>query len=392
MKRYVMSSLLATLGAGLWADDGPSLPNGDVVGTFVSDSGYAIVGVTPVESWDRMTVLSWRRGGEVVPQDLDIAGKSMSLLHDDKLLIYGHRMVEGRGGLAYRVYRVRANGKLQLESEFDTDGFPAWKEEAWVEVSPDGEVWVAMANLREDGKSTTSGRHFAFGDLGSGRVRGKLALEYYPAAARLDDVTAFLILESSGPTVLASYAADLFVIRFGDGGGVLSRPVDQLRWVVRPRGGALDVVWQFHERVLWARRGSEWHAYDLWNVGYSLDFPQEPSATQPAEAGRPHPIRGFVEIERNGSRHRVKHSWQSLRFPDWREEHVSEWRSGALPVAVSPSGRHALVLEKGRTDERAYGTYMRSYALDRANVRPPVEAAFPDRQEKQADPRSKPGQ
>lgn len=388
MTRYLTVVLVGLFAAAVGA--GEDLPAGQVVGALVADSGQTVVGVTPADSWDSMTVLSLSGQGKGAVQSLDIAGKSMSALLDGRFLMYGHRIVDGRGGLAYRVYRVKDNGKVELEKEFSSHDLLAWREEAWVRVSADHEVWVAMANLYRGVKAATAGRHFAFGDLESGRIRSKVPLSFYTAPERLDDTAAFEILQSDGPTVLASYAGDLFVIRFGDG-GVQTRPVEHLRHVVRSRGGSLNVVWQYGERVLWARKGGEWLAYDSWNIGYGLEFPEEPFVRRSAAHGSPHPIRGFVEIERDGSRYRVKHSWRSPQFEDWREEHVSDWRDGPVPAAVSPNGRHALVLESRSTEEGGSVVHARRFGLEFLAAAPPVETA-PAGVEGQKDGHTEPGQ
>lgn len=126
--------------------------------------------------------------------------------------------------------------------------------------------------------------------------------------------------------------------------------------------------------MLWARKGDEWLAYDLSNVRYELAVPEVAFLRRSAH-GSPHPIRGFVEVEKDGSRHRVTHSWQSPRFADWREEHVSEWLNGPLPAAVSPNGRHALVLESRGTEEGESAVYARRIGLDLLPTLPPAEAA-----------------
>ena len=127
--------------------------------------------------------------------------------------------------------------------------------------------------------------------------------------------------------------------------------------------------------MLWARKGGEWLAYDLSNVRYDLAVPETPFLRRSAADGSPHPVRGFVQTEKDEGRWRVRHSWRSPRFEKWREEHVSEWRTGPPPLAVSPNGRHALVLESRSTEEGEAVTCASRFGLDLAPVDPPVPAA-----------------
>ncbi len=384
--RTVIFAALLTLTA--WAaratDEGALLPQGNLLGfgcCLITDSGHAVVGLDFPDVRGRMSVMIWK-GGEPRTQTLDLGGKWLALLPDDRVLMYGYKLVDGVDPHAdsythgdaffvHQVYRIRGSG-LQLEQEFleRTD-----VEMGYTRIAGDLKTWVRMENLHREAPNghMVYGRHFAIGTTKSGKTRRSEALELYPATLRDDDITAFEIVDSDGPILLASYAADLFLIRFRDY-GVDSRPVDLLRHVVHPRGGELDVVWQSEDRVLWARKGDEWLAYDLWNVRYELAVPEVPFLRRSAH-GSPHPIRGFVEIERDGSRFRVRHSWQSPQFENWREEHVSERRSGPLPVAVSPNGRRALVLERRSTEQGEAVTYASRFGLDLAPVVPPVPAA-----------------
>ena len=376
--------LLLTPIAAAAADGGVVLPPGRVVysqGCLVTDSGRSIVGLVSPAVRGRMSMVVWR-GGELQTHRLSIEGKRLELLDHDRILIWGYKLVDGVDPYAdsyehgdaiftHQIYRITGTGlKLVQELEEGSD------ESGWTRIADDLETWVTMKNLRPDppGARRVLGRHFAIGSVKSGKTRRTESLELYPASSREHDVTAFEILNPEGPILLASYAADLFLIRFHDY-GVHSLPVDHLRHVVHPRGGDLDVVWQSEDRVLWARKGGEWLAYDLWNVRYELAVPEVPFLRRSAADGSPHPIRGFVQTERDGGRWRVKHSWRSPQFENWREEHVSEWRRGPLPVAVSPNGRHALVLESRTTEEGERVTHARRFGLDLAPMLPPVEAA-----------------
>ncbi len=69
---------------------------------------------------------------------------------------------------------------------------------------------------------------------------------------------------------------------------------------------------------------------------------------------------------------------------------MSEWRDGPLPVAVSPNGRHALVLETRSTEEGESVMHARRFGLDLLPVLPPVEAV-PVETEGQEGVQKKPG-
>lgn len=69
---------------------------------------------------------------------------------------------------------------------------------------------------------------------------------------------------------------------------------------------------------------------------------------------------------------------------------MSESRNGPPPVAVSPNGRHALVLESRSTKEGGSVKVARRSGPDLAPVPPPVEAAPVDT-EGQLDVQKKPG-
>ena len=316
-------------------------------------------------------------------QTLDVGGKQLVLLPDDRIGMYGYKLVDGvdpfedsytygDAFFVHQVYRLKGSG-LHLERELKLA--PEDVEAGMTRITRNFKTWVRMKNLHREAPNghMVYGRQFAIGTTKSGKARRSEALELYPASLRDDDTSAFEIVDPDGPILLASYAADLLLLRFHDY-GVDSWPVDHLRHVVHPRGGDLDVVWQAEDRVLWARKGDEWLAYDLWNVGYELAVPEAPFLRRSAH-GSPHPIRGFVEIEKDGSRHRVKHSWRSPQSENWREEHVSEWREGPHPAAVSPNGRQALVLESRSTEEGENETYALRFGLDLAPERPPIEAA-----------------
>ncbi len=390
MRTAILAALLGlTALAAHAADGGAFLPPGRVFASrccLITDSGYAVVGLDFPDVRGRMSVAIWKRG-KPRTRNLHVGGKSLRLLRDGRIELYGYKLVNGvdpyedsyEHGDAYfvhQVYRIRGSN-LHLEREFEISANDV--ETGFTQITSDFKTWVRMANLYTRDRKTgriygVRGRHFTIGRTSSGKARRTEALEFYPDVHREHDETAFEIVDPEGPILLASYALDLFLIRFDDY-GVQSVPVDHLRYVVHPRGSDLDVVWQSEDRVLWARKGGEWLAYDLSNVRYDLAVPEAPFLRRSAADGSPHPIRGFVQTERDGGRWRVNHSWRSPQFETWREEHVSEWRSGPPPVAVSPNGRHALVLESRSTEEGEAVTYASRFGLDLAPVVPPVPTA-----------------
>lgn len=381
MRTAILAALLTMTGGVARAVDDPLLPPGNLLGQgccLITDLGHAVVGLDFPDVRGRMSLMVWK-GEEPGMQALDVGGKSLTLLPEGRIGLYGYKLVEGvdpyedsytygDAFFVHQVYRIKGS-RLHLERELRLA--PDDVEAGMTRITSDFKTWVRMENLRRETQrgSRVHGRRFAIETTRSGKTRRSEALELYPANLRDDDTSAFEILDPEGPVLLASYAADLFVVWFGDY-GASSRPVDHLRHVVHPYGGDLDVVWQPEDDVLWARKGSEWLAYDLWNVRYEYAVPEVPFLRRSA-SGFPHPIRGFVEIERDGSRYRVRHSWRSPQFADWREEHVSAWRGGPLPAAVSPNGRHALVLESGSTEEGGKVVHARRFGLDLAPALPP---------------------
>lgn len=390
MRTVVHAALLALASwAAHGADTSVSLPPGRLLASgasLITDSGHAVVGLDFPDVRGRMSVMVWK-GGKPRTQTLNVGGKRLRLLPNGRVGMYGYKLVDGvdpyedsyehgDAFFVHQIYRIKGSA-LHLEREFEISADDA--ETSSTKVASDFETWVRMANFftrdRKTGRTYgVRGRKFTIGTTESGKARRKEALEFYPASWWEGDESAFEIVDPDGPILLASYAADLFLIRFQEHGAD-SLPVDHLRYVVPPRAiRDLDVVWQPEDRVLWARKGDEWLAYDLSNVRYDLAVPEEPFLRRSAAEGSPHPVRGFVDIERDGSRYRVKHSWRSAHFANWREERVGEWRNGPLPVSVSPNGRHVLVLESRPTEEGETVTYARRFGLDLAPV-PPVEAA-----------------
>jgi len=57
---------------------------------------------------------------------------------------------------------------------------------------------------------------------------------------------------------------------------------------------------------------------------------------------------GSLETTRGENRYRIEHLWWSPGNPHLAERHVTPWQRGRAPnqAWVSPSGRHALVIEK----------------------------------------------
>ena len=357
-----------------------SVADGDFLGGFVTDRGRVVAAIRPSPELEqvRSTLVSWS-GGEAHEQEIDFVVKWLREISDGRFLAWGYREQGDDRLLGFRVYRVTPTA-FKLEREFDLD--PMWTDAAVVRVSDDLKVWVGMRDLypprTKRSHAKALGRDFGLGSMKSGTARRSVGVELFPTSPLEDDVGAFVILDSDGPTVLASYGTHLFLHRLSDG-GVESRPIDHLREVVHPRGGDLAVVWQDDDQVLWARSGDEWQAYDLWNLAYTFDVPREPFLRRKAASGRPHPARGFLEVQEDGDgRFRVRHSWQSPQFPDWKEERLSGWQSGKRPLdpIVSPNGRHFLAVASGRSEDGTFSTLARRVELTLAPPPLPPEAAL----------------
>lgn len=356
-----------------------SVADGDFLGGFVTDGGRAVVALDPSPDLEqiRSRLVSWS-GGEAHAQDVDFFVKRLREAPGGRFLAWGYRRQDDDHLWGLRVYRVTPSA-FKLEREFDLD--QEWTGAAWARASHDLTVWVGMRDLypprTKRSQAKALGREFAVGSMRTGKAKRTIGVELFPGSPLEDDVTAFVILDSDGPTVLASYSTHLFLHRLSDG-GVESRPIDHLREVVHPRGGNLAVVWQEDDQVLWARSGDEWQAYDLWNLAYAFDIPKEPFLRRKAESGRPHSTRGFVEVQEDGDgRFRVRHFWQSPQFPDWKEDRLSGWQRGKKPVEpiVSPNGRHFLVVERGQSEDGTFSTKARRVELSLAPPPLPPEVA-----------------
>jgi hypothetical protein len=372
-----------------------SVADGDFLGGFVTDGGRVVVAVEPSPELEeiRSTLVSWS-GGESHTEEIDFLVKRLRAAPEGRFLVWGYRRQDDDHLWGLRVYRVAPSG-FKLEREFDLDR--EWTGAAWAWASHDLTVWVGMRDLypprTKRWQAKALGREFAVGSMKTGKVRRKIGVELFPASPLEQDYVAFVILDSDGPTVLASYSTRLFLHRFSDG-GVESRPIDHLREVVHPRGGDLAVVWQEGDQVLWARSGDEWQAYDLWNLAYTFDVPREPFLRRKAASGRPHPTRGFVGIQEDGDGgFRVRHFWQSPQFPDWKEEHFSGWQRGKKPLEpiVSPNGRHFLAVESRRSEDGTFSMNARRVELTPAPQPLRQEAARQEHGEAQGPPKSADG-
>ncbi len=348
---------------------------------FVTDGGRAVVALRPSPELERVrsTLVSWN-GGEAHAEEIDFLVKSFRQASEGRFLAWGFRRQDDEHPWGFRVYRVTPSA-FKLEREVDLD--PKWMAEgSWAWTSHDLSVWVGMRNLYPQGTerlpAQALGREFAVGSMRTGKAMRTIGVELFPAYPLLHDTVAFVILNSDGPTVLASHSTHLFLHRLSRQ-GVESRPIDHLREVVHS-GSDLAVVWQEDDRVLWARSGDEWQAYDLWNLAYTFDVPREPFLRHKTASGRPHPTRGFVEVEEDGvGRFRVRYFWQSPQFPEWKEERLSGWQRGKRPFEpiVSPGGRHFLAIDSGRSEDGTYSTTARRVELTLAPPPLPPEAAAP---------------
>lgn len=375
-----------------------SIHDGDFFDGFITNAGRAVLAVGPpgdeAEEQPRSTLMSWS-GGKAHAQEIDFVVKRLREAPNGRILAWGYRgpreRLEAGSGwpgdenvLGFRVYRATPTA-FRLEREFDVDMQRV--DAGFMQVSDDLKVWVEMRDLYPPEAEPwhgggAIGRQFAIGSMKSGKPRRTIDVELFRAAPLMDDVSAFVILDSDGPVVLASYSTHLFLHRFTDDGGVESRPVDHLRFVVHPAGASLRVIWQQEDQVLWARSGDEWLAFDLWNLAYTFDVPREPFLRRKATGGGPHPTRGFVRLEEDGEgRFRVRHRWQSPRFPDWHEEHLSGWRdkkpreaSWRSQPIVSSNGRHFLHLESARSDDGVLATTVQRVGLAPASPPRPPEA------------------
>lgn len=295
-------------------------------------------------------------------------------LTDGRLLLGGILPPYSRGGygtVVYEIVRERVDGSVQLAWRWKGDGDGRWRESR-PEFSPDGQLWGDVSTLGTGPE--TSGRVFSFGFAPSNETQLGIPVEF-PELDRyfIDlDKPQFLILDSDGPLVLASYHNGAYVVRF-DAAAVrefryLANEVESTGW--RDNASTqLYLHWQPQERVLWGRGSASptWYAYDLNDVDLTVAEPVRAFLALTLR-GRPQPQRGFVALVQGEGRHRLLHLWfdprdgrRDIAIADVRSggaaavAHASEWLTGSAPTAglhpwdryslVSPNGQHAIVIE-----------------------------------------------
>lgn len=346
------------------------LPVGSVLEGVVNDDGSATLFV--LGERDSFLVDVTRTGVHTESQPTSTA--RIEFLSDGSLLVMSReepRDAKGNLAVVYRMVERRDNGKKTAwewnSLDFirqPTSHVPAFS------LSPDGRTWGTW------GFGSTDATEFVFGRRRSGRARAR---DTRVEVADLGDrdlavseskwpvAPDFVFLDSDGPVVLVPWSGGAYVLHFASNG---SSPYTV---PILFEGGVEEYAfrWQWKERVLWARTSLYWKAYNLWDLGLS-SMREEPFLVVEKSA-EPHPQRGAVRLATQEGRYRVEHLWRDPWAPA-QETHVSEWRSGR-PAAffVSPSGRHALVLETRESEEGESRTYAQLVELALTQPIPLVE-------------------
>ncbi len=356
--RRILALILALTSSGtpcLASDELPDIGDGRMFGHFIDDEGNVVLGVTYGRSNFEARLVRWT-ASDVKTLEVNHGGDFPILFKDigaapgggNEVRLHGVMVVDdsSHGEWVQQAYRLTNRSKLRRLWSIDAS---QWiHHETSLAFSPDGTMWGAMAHHPTKGLRT-EGRHFAFGSTKSANVKRRETLVFHEERRRLHD-TDFCFLSSDGPTLLAPYGNDVYLLRFTEF-GVDSRPIEQLEPVRAAFRGMLFVRWQADDRILWGNDGQEWAAWDLWDLGLS-GFPDEPFLRLESSSGEPHPVRGFVRKTVTDRGYRVEHLWQSPQAEHLNEHHASDWRPGKpISVSVSPNGRHAVALEEVREEK-----------------------------------------
>lgn len=358
---------------------GHRLPVGSVLEGVVNDDASATLFVLGKSGSFLVEVT--RTGVHSAPQPPSTV--RINFLGDDRFLFTsregpldakGHlphvyRFVEGRGNKRRTIWEWNSlDFPLQPSSDVPT-----------LVVSSDGSAWGTW------GSDTSDATAFVFGKPRFERARAR-GLRLETAALGHRDLAVseskwpmapdFIFLDSDGPVVLVPWTGGAYIVHFASNGSAYTTPI-------LFEGGTEEYAfrWQWKERVLWARTSLYWKAYNLWDLG--LSFIREEPFLVVENSAEPHQQRGAVRLVTQKGRYRIEHLWRDPWTPV-QESHVSEWRSGR-PAAffVSPSGRHAVVLETRGSEESERRTHAQIIELALVSPMPLIE---PDLEaEKSAD-------
>ena len=368
--RTALSMLVCSVcGAVALAASEVVLPAGKIVNGFVDDKGRALLVVQRGGHPRDGSVLVRLQGNKA--RRIALPGISVgrfSALSNGRLLLSGLEMSGGNGDAVKQIVGVGSRGEIRPYWKFSSREFDplTGSHGVPITVSGDGRAW----GLVDD-----SGTGFVFGRTRSRRT-GTRRSEIADVGSERDSATSglkwpiapgFLFLDSDGPVILTPWSGGAYILHFAtNGSSPYAVPIlfgDGIE--------EYDFRWQWEERVLWVRTSLYWKAYNLWDLGLS-PMQEEPFLVV-EKAAEPHPQRGAVQLATQKGRYRVEHLWRDPWAPT-EESHVSEWRSGR-PAAffVSPSGRHAIVLESRESEEGGSRTYAELVALTLVPPIPPIE-------------------
>lgn len=394
---FVCTTVVGTSPAGVTV-----LPPGSIQpGGLVDDDGRAMVVLNvdnrasvdaPVAKPGRSPVLVHSKRGRVqsVPLGSEFSGMSLrTFLDGGELLLSGHRgpVINGYTARALDIVEIRGDEVRRHWGWNSRKDNPECRTECDAPiVSSDGRMWGYAGRTHETSTRVT----FEFGRTRKPAAEGRIELVDLPNSDKgeLPIWGHFWFLDTSGPVVLIPWSGGGYIVHFTDGASphVVAVLQGSERW---------SFLWQGKERVLWAAHGGQLRAYNLWDLGVS-GLPDAPFWELDAREGwEPHHHRGAVRVLGGPDGYRIEHLWREP-WTSFEERHVSAWIPGSPPtggigidVLVSPSGRHAVVLEKGPTPDDESATYLRRASLDYVPVRAPVEAASAGGEEEQAVPASK---
>ncbi len=358
---------------------------GGVAGGVVESGGRAALLVDGGERRASTLVLIDDRG---IQGKIDLpprrVGRTLTVLTDGRILLESQDATTMYDRVQhYDIVEIRGDRLETSWSWSSRDAFPGVETGNHgfpVVISGDGRAWGAGG-----------GASFSFGATGTSVLT--VRNERFEAGQELSDLRKwedflphFVYLDSAGPVILAPWNKGAYIVHFAESGSPLVMPA-----LFDNGAEEYDFLWQWEERVLWAESSLYWKGYELPDLGLS-GVDEEPVWVLDKSSGAPHPERGVVQVSSREGAYRVEHAWrdpvtgvEERRASAWHSDYHSEDAAGrqrriapsASPwsndVFVSADGRHAAVVEEGRS--RGVATvHARALTLHPAPPEPPLKA------------------
>ncbi len=397
MGHWKFGLLLLVCVASAHGTDSVELPPGKLVSGVVEDDGTALILITgdrfDPDDGSSLLLFSQNR-----TETFDLPGflaTSLIPLGGDRVLLNGRigpPDIKGSLDVAMAVVEPGRNGELRRPWGWQSRDFWVTHGMHWEyfhDMAPDAQLWGAVG----------AGSAASF-DRAQAPNAKELRVESVVLGSERSDTAEWLvppdliILHSDGPVVLTPWnCRGAYIVHFSESGGIARIvPVLLDNGVVE-----YEFRWQSTEKVLWARTPLYWKAYHLPDLGLSGE-PVEPFWVLERSVF-PQSGRGIVRHVRENGSYRIEHAYRDPES-SIEERHVSDWygppqvdgasvpfeslprlvvpahpwaRRGEARAFVSSNGRHAVVVEKRGSTERAK-TYARRVPLRASAPRPSLEA------------------